>query len=224
MVDTVGFNSRGWTGAYPRTELLRMEERYRRVDLRSLGSTCHLRGPWRLHGAVDLEYDLGSRATGGADRVCLRKQQMGTGSGRVTIGDREMGVLLMKPNAIVLLTILGLLVTAVPINAHHSFASVFDRDAPINLTGTVTKVEWMNPHTWFYVDVENEDGDIENWALEMGSPNTLLRRGWNRGSLQVGQLITVVGFRARERELTGAVASVTLSTGEKLFGAQDQSR
>ena len=130
----------------------------------------------------------------------------------------------MKPKVVGLVTTIGLLVVAISANGHHSFASVFDKESPINLTGTVTKVEWMNPHTWFYIDVENEDGVVENWALEMGSPNTLVRRGWNHNSLQVGHMVTVVGFRARERELTGAVRSVTLSTGERLFGAQDESR
>ncbi len=130
----------------------------------------------------------------------------------------------MQSKAVRVLTIAGLLLTAVPGNTHHAFASVFDRDDPIDLTGTVTKVEWMNPHTWIYIDVENEDGDVENWALEMGSPNTLVRRGWRHNSLQVGPRVTVAGFRARERDLTGAVRSVTLSTGERLFGAQDESR
>ncbi len=130
----------------------------------------------------------------------------------------------MKSNAIGSLSIVGLLLAAVPVDAHHSFASVFDGDDPIELTGTVTKVEWMNPHTWIYIDVENEDGDVENWALELGSPNTLVRRGWHHNTLQVGHRVTVAGFRARERDLTGAVRSVTLSTGERLFGAQDESR
>ena len=130
----------------------------------------------------------------------------------------------MKPKVVGLVTTIGLLVVAISANGHHSFASVFDKESPINLTGTVTKVEWMNPHTWFYIDVENEDGVVENWALEMGSPNTLVRRGWNHNSLQAGHMVTVIGFRARERELTGAVRSVTLSTGERLFGAQDESR
>lgn len=130
----------------------------------------------------------------------------------------------MQSKAVRVLTIAGLLLTAVPGDAHHAFASVFDRDDPIDLTGTVTKVEWMNPHTWIYIDVENEDGDVENWALEMGSPNTLVRRGWRHNSLQVGHRVTVAGFRARKRDLTGAVRSVTLSTGERLFGAQDESR
>ena len=130
----------------------------------------------------------------------------------------------MKPKVVGLVTTIGLLVIAISANGHHSFASVFDKESPINLTGTVTKVEWMNPHTWFYIDVENEDGVVENWALEMGSPNTLVRSGWNHDTLQVGHIVTVTGFRGRERELTGAATSVTLSTGERLFGAQDESR
>jgi len=130
----------------------------------------------------------------------------------------------MKRTITALLTTVGVLLTLHLAEAHHSFASVFDREDPINLTGTVTKIEWMNPHTWFYIDVEEEDGNVENWALEMGSPNTLVRRGWNHNSLQVGEVVTVVGFRARERELTGAVRSVTLASGERLFGAQDESR
>ena len=109
--------------------------------------------------------------------------------------------------------------------AHHSFAAVFDRDYPIEMTGTVTRVEWSNPHAWFFIDVESEDGAIENWAFEMGSPNHLRRRGWNRSSLQVGDVVTVAGSRARNGTTTGAVRTVTLaSTGESLFGGQDESR
>jgi hypothetical protein len=108
--------------------------------------------------------------------------------------------------------------------AHHAFASVFDRNAPIEITGTVTKVEWMNPHTWIYIDVPSADGKIENWGFEMGSPNALVRRGWSHDSLQVGQVITVTGFRARDGSLSGAVREVALATGERLFGAQDEAK
>jgi len=111
-----------------------------------------------------------------------------------------------------------------PGNAHHSFVAVFDPETPVDITGTVTKVEWMNPHTWFYADVENENGEIENWGFEMGTPNMLVRRGWSIDTLQIGQVVTVVGFLARERPQTAAVRSVTLSTGERLFGAQDESK
>jgi Family of unknown function (DUF6152) len=119
---------------------------------------------------------------------------------------------------------IALLAVAAPAIAHHSFSAVFDRDAPITMTGKVTKVEWMNPHTWFYIDVTNERGVVESWGFEMGSPNALVRRGWQNDSLQVGQVVTVAGFRARERPQTGAVRSVTLASGEQLFGAQDESR
>ncbi len=128
------------------------------------------------------------------------------------------------------LNIVGLMATTValaytaPVVAHHAFVSVFDRDSPIELTGMVTKVEWMNPHVWFYIDVENESGEIENWSFELGSPNGLIRRGWNHDSLQVGQVITVMGVRARDGSQRGAVRTVTLSTGESLFGAHDESR
>ncbi len=130
----------------------------------------------------------------------------------------------MKVSFVGFLAIAGLLALSDPGNAHHSFAAIFDRDDPIDLTGTVTKVEWMNPHAWFYIDVENENGDLENWALELGSPNHLLRRGWNRNSLQVGDVVIVVGARERDGGLIGAVRTLTLSTGESLFGAQDESR
>jgi hypothetical protein len=111
-------------------------------------------------------------------------------------------------------------VSALPaVAAHHSFAAVFDRERPIELTGTVTKLEWANPHVWFYIDVAN-DGRIENWGFEMGSPSGLIRRGWNHNSLQVGHVVTVAGVRARDGSLTGAVRTVKLSTGQSLFGAQ----
>ena len=108
---------------------------------------------------------------------------------------------------------------ALPAVAHHSFAAVFDRERPIELTGTVTKVEWTNPHVWFYIDVAN-DSRIENWSFEMGSPSGLIRRGWNHNSLQVGHVVTVAGVRARDGSLTAAVRTVKLSTGQSLFGAQ----
>ena len=120
-------------------------------------------------------------------------------------------------------TALAVLIYAVPALAHHSFAAVFDRDNPVEVTGSVTEVEWMNPHVWFHIDVENENGEIENWGFEMGSPNGLIRRGWNHNSLQVGNMISVSGVRAKDNSLTGAVRTVTLSTGDSLFGAQNES-
>ncbi len=116
------------------------------------------------------------------------------------------------------------LVYVAPIIAHHSFMAVFDPEQPIELTGTITEIEWMNPHVWFYIDIESEGSATENWGFEMGSPNGLIRRGWNHKSLEVGQVVTVIGVLARDGSQRGAVRTVTLPTGESLFGAQNDSR
>ena len=106
--------------------------------------------------------------------------------------------------------------------AHHSFAAEFDANAPIELTGTVTKVDWANPHTYFYIDVTNAKGDVQNWALEMGSPNGLMRRGWTRDSMKIGDVVNVSGWRAKDGAPKGNARSVTLSTGQKLFAGSSQ--
>ncbi len=121
----------------------------------------------------------------------------------------------------------GLIIAAAavtPVTAHHSFAAVFDYDRPVEITGTVTAVEWLNPHVWFYVDAQNEQGETESWAFEMGSPNRLMRSGWHQNSMQPGQTVTVAGSLARDGSLKAAVETVKLSTGEELFGAQDSSQ
>jgi hypothetical protein len=106
--------------------------------------------------------------------------------------------------------------------AHHSFAAEFDANAPIELTGTVTKVDWANPHTYFYIDVTSAKGDVQNWALEMGSPNGLMRRGWTRDSMKIGDVVIVTGWRAKDGATKGNARSVTLSTGKKLFAGSSQ--
>jgi Family of unknown function (DUF6152) len=106
--------------------------------------------------------------------------------------------------------------------AHHSFAAEFDAASPIELSGTVTKVAWANPHTFFYIDVTNAKGEIENWALEMGSPNGLMRRGWTRDTMKIGALVTVTGSRAKDGSFKGNARSVMLSTGERLFAGSSQ--
>jgi hypothetical protein len=117
-----------------------------------------------------------------------------------------------------------LLACASAASAHHSFSAIFDEKQPIEVTGTVTKVEWMNPHVWFYLDVERADGSVENWAFEMGSPNRLQRYGWHQGSMPVGQVLSVVGSRARDGTMKAAVETVVLPGGKELFGAQDASQ
>ncbi len=129
----------------------------------------------------------------------------------------------MRASLLRFLTIAGLLVAAGPGKAHHSFAALFDREDPIDLTGTVTKVEWMNPHTWFYIAVDNS-GAVDSWALEMGSPNGLVRRGWSRHTLQIGQEVRVAGYRAKDGSLSGSVKSVRLRDGTELSGASSKGR
>jgi hypothetical protein len=103
------------------------------------------------------------------------------------------------------------------VQAHHAFSAEFSRDLPLEITGTVTKVEWMNPHARFYVDVEDESGEVVNWDFELGSPNMLMRRGWTRNSLQPGDVVTVTGHRARNAPHVGNAGSVVLGDGRKVF-------
>jgi hypothetical protein len=118
----------------------------------------------------------------------------------------------------------GLLVGAVPAIAHHSFAAEYDASQPIKLAGTVTKIEWTNPHCFFYIDVKNEEsGKTENWALELGNPNALLRAGWTPNSVKIGEAVTVEGTRAKDGSLLGNARSMVLmSTGRRLFAASSQ--
>lgn len=110
-----------------------------------------------------------------------------------------------------------LLATVAPLLAHHSFDAEFDRAATIELTATVTKVEWMNPHVWFYGDVKAEDGSIEKWQFELGAPNSLRRNGWGPKSLNIGDQVSVSGYRAKDGTNTGNARTVTLADGKRVF-------
>ena len=114
---------------------------------------------------------------------------------------------------------------AAPIAAHHSFAAEFDITRPVTLVGSVTKIEWTNPHAWVYIDVTDDTGKVGNWAWELGSPTSLVRLGWTRTALKVGTLVTFEGSRARDGTSTANARSVTLnSTGQKLLGASSQGK
>jgi Family of unknown function (DUF6152) len=119
---------------------------------------------------------------------------------------------------------LGAAVYALSAAAHHSFPAQYDADKPVTLTGTVTNVEWMNPHILFYIDVKDEKtGEVVNWTLEMGSPNSLLRLGWTRNSLKAGDVVTVEGSLARDGSpLANARSVVLASTGRKMFAGSSQ--
>lgn len=108
------------------------------------------------------------------------------------------------------------LLAALPIRAHHSFAAEFDAKQPVTFTGRVTKVEWTNPHTYFYVDVKGATG-VVNWAFETAGPNTLARQGWSRESLKVGDQVTVVGYRARDGLPIASARQIVMSDGRKVL-------
>ena len=106
-----------------------------------------------------------------------------------------------------------LLAAAIPVSAHHSFTAQYDSTKPITVTGTVTKIEWTNPHASFYVDVKDANGTVTNWELELGSPNTLIRYGWKRDSMKVGESVTVEGYLARDGSKTANAKTVKFTDG-----------
>ena len=106
---------------------------------------------------------------------------------------------------------------AVPVIAHHSFAAEFDAKKPVKLRGTVTKMEWINPHSWIHIDVKAADGKVEKWMVEGGAPNALLRRGWNKNSLLPGTEILVEGFQAKDGSMRANGRDITFPDGKKLF-------
>jgi hypothetical protein len=117
----------------------------------------------------------------------------------------------------------AMLIAGRPALAHHSFAAEFDASQPVKLTGIVTKIEWMNPHTYFYIDAKDASGTVESWGLEMGSPNGLMRQGWTRNSLKIGDEVTVEGSMAKDGSKIANARSVILAGGQKLFAASSQS-
>ncbi len=125
----------------------------------------------------------------------------------------------MKKLLVLPLLIAGL---GTAIQAHHSFAAEYDSSKPVTVSGTVTKVEWQNPHIWYYVDVKEQDGTVVNWAFSGGAPGQLMRRGVQRSSIQPGMVITVQGFLAKDGSHSGNGNKVTFPDGRAVFTAGDE--
>ncbi|HEV2986243.1 MAG TPA: DUF6152 family protein [Vicinamibacterales bacterium] len=129
----------------------------------------------------------------------------------------------MKAKVGAFTAVVGLVLATVSVLAHHSFAAEFDANRPLNLKGVVTKIEWSNPHTYFYLDVTDPEGKVVNWGMEMGSPNGLMRAGWTRNTLHVGDEVTVEGAQAKDGTFVGNARAVVLAaTGKRLFAATSQ--
>ena len=119
--------------------------------------------------------------------------------------------------AIGLVAAVGMLAAASPAVAHHAFSAEFDANMPVTLQGTVTRMEWVNPHAWIHIAVEKEDGTTEAWMVEGGAPNALLRRGFNKNSLPPGTVIMVEGYQAKDGAMRANGRDITFEDGSKLF-------
>ena len=124
----------------------------------------------------------------------------------------------MRAESLARAACLGLLVSVAPALAHHSFAAEYDTSKPIKVTGVVTKMEWMNPHARFYVDVKEADGTVSSWNFELGAIPVLLKQGWRKDALKPGDQVTVEGNRAKDESHTAAARVVLLPDGRRVFG------
>ena len=124
----------------------------------------------------------------------------------------------MRAKSLARAACLGLLVSVAPALAHHSFAAEYDTGKPIKVTGVVTKMEWMNPHARFYVDVKEADGTVSAWNFELGAIPVLLKQGWRKDALKPGDQVTVEGNRAKDESHTAAARVVLLPDGRRVFG------
>lgn len=123
----------------------------------------------------------------------------------------------MRAKVAMVLAGVGLLLAAVPVWAHHAFAAEFDAKKPVKLEGPITKMEWINPHSWIHMNVKNTDGTTTEWMVEGGTPNTLFRRGITKDSLAVGTVIVVDGYQAKDGSYRANGRDITFQDGKKLF-------
>jgi hypothetical protein len=119
----------------------------------------------------------------------------------------------------VALLVAGLVLASLPVLAHHSFAAEFDSNKPVELKGTVTQVEWINPHGWIHIDVKDESGRVTNWACELGSPNILMRNGWKRDSVKPGDEVIINGSAAKDGSHLANARTVKMADGKRVFNA-----
>ena len=123
----------------------------------------------------------------------------------------------MRKTFAIVITAAAILLAAVPVWAHHAFAAEFDASKPIKFRGTVTKMEWINPHAWIHIDVKGDDGKVTSWMIEAAAPNALLRRGWTKASLPAGTEILVEGYQAKDGANRANGSIITFTDGRKLF-------
>ena len=123
----------------------------------------------------------------------------------------------MRNRVAILVLGCGLVFCSSTLSAHHSFAAEYDANKPVTLKGKVTKVDWVNPHSWVHIDVTDSDGKVTNWSCETAPPNTLYRQGWRRDSLKEGDEVTIDGFRAKDGSATMTARSVTLASGRRML-------